>query len=433
MKNILKTVLLAVFVLTCQLVQAQNVNPLHIGDKVPDIAYTKMLNHKASNGRLSDFKGKAIIIDLWFKECGGCIGAMPHLDSLQNEFKDDLQVLLITWQTQAEIMDFWRRNLDVGKYRFVQAVEDTITRKLFPAVAFPHQIWISKEGVVTAITDGQGTTRDEIKKLITNSKLSLREKKDEMDANVRWGIAPLMNIRYDDNKDKILNYSYFSKYRPELNGSATHEIDSVNRLVRMKFSNMDYITLYHYAYVSNMERRIIHRPTRMIRLDHSDLPRKLDFLTMSTSFCYDLIYKDTSKTLYNFGKHMTSDLDRFFDVKSHEELREISCYIISPNGKGIRFRETINPDGKKHVYNMSLETGKLLSVSRQLPSFLEGSLMDYADKPLLFEMGNEKKLNFEVVWNLDNLKQMNLELEKYDLKIEKAMRKRKVIILEDPK
>ena len=80
---------------------------------------------------------------------------------------------------------------------------------------------------------------------------------------------------------------------------------------------------------------------------------------------------------------------------------------------------------------MALKKGKLFSASRQLPSFLEGNLNFHVDRPLLLEMGSERNLNFQVVWNLDDLKQMNIELAKYDLKIEVAKRKRNVIFLED--
>ena len=433
MKLIRRILLVIPLVLPYMLLYAQTIKPLKIGDKVPDIYFAKMLNHTDTSGKLSDFKGKAIIIDMWFKECVACISAMPHLDSIQNEFKNDLKIMLVTWQKHEEIEKFWQRNLDVNKFKFTQVVEDIVTRKFFPAVSFPHQIWIDKTGTVVAITDGRSATLENINKLISGNDIGTKEKKDELDAKISWGREPLINIRYEENKSKILNYSYFSSYRNELNGSITHEIDTLNRLVRMKFSNLDYITLYDAAYKSDITVGSFNRATRLIRKDHKSLPLKLDFKEFTTSFCYDLIYKDSTKTVRHFGKRMIADLDNYFNVKSHEELRNIPCYVIRPNGKGTRYRQIIDLDGKKHLYNISLKTNKILSASKQLPSWIEYQINSYSKIPILFEFDDEKNLNFEVKWNLDDLEQMNKEFAKYDLKIEKAIRKRKVIILEDAK
>ncbi|ALR29268.1 hypothetical protein ATE47_01400 [Chryseobacterium sp. IHB B 17019] len=421
------------FILPFLALNAQIIKPLKIGDKVPDLYFSKMLNHSSSKGRLSDFQGKAIIIDMWFHTCAPCIGSMPHLDSLQQEFKNDLQVLLVTWESEPEILEFWKKNTEVNKLKFTQAVEDTLLRKLFPAVSFPHQIWIDKSGVVVAITNGKSSTRVNIRKLVENSDLEISEKKEELDSKIRWGIEPLMNIRYLENKDKIISYSYFSKRRAEFNGSITHEIDTVNRLVRIKFSNIDYAMLYDYAYKSSMmDNASFNRANRLIRRDHTNLPVDYDGKNFTTSFCYDLIYKDSTKTLNNFGKYMVADLDRNLNVKSREATRNIPCYVIRPNGKGTRYRETLDPDGKKQLYNRSLKPHKIFYVSRQLPSFTEYVINTTLPTPVLFEFGSERSMNFEVLWDLNDLKKMNKTLAKFDVKIERTKRRRKVIILEDP-
>nr|WP_199158665.1 TlpA family protein disulfide reductase [Pedobacter sp. ASV2] len=428
MKLIKKILMVIPFVLPYMLLSAQTIMPLKIGDKVPDIYFAKMLNHISTSGKLSDFKGKAIIIDMWFHSCIPCIGGMPYMDSLQKEFKNDLQVLPVTWESQADIEEFWKKNVMVNKIKFTQVVEDSITRKLFPAVSFPHQIWIDKSGTVVAITDSKNSTRENIKKLIENDKINVPEKREEMDGKIRWGIEPLMNIRYEENKSNLLFYSYFSKYRKELNGSASYQKDTVNNLIRWKFSNYGLLNLYHNAY-ANTTGVPFNLATRVIRRDHKTLKSRPDFKTHTDIFCYDVMYKDT--TLNSFGKFMIPDLDRFFGLKSREVKKKIMCYVISPNGKGSRYRQTIDPDGKRHFYNLTLQKNTLLSVSKMWPSHLNTILTQFTPLPLLFEMGTDKLINFEVVWNLDDLKKMNTELTKFDLQIEKKKRRQKVIILED--
>jgi len=435
MKSIFRKVLTITFVLICVIATAQNIEPLKIGDKMPDVYFTKMLNHHAPSGRLSDFKGKAIIIDMWFRQCAGCISAMKYLDTLQKEFKKDLQILPVTWQAKEEIEKFWLTNRNVKNITFTQVVEDTLIRELFPAVAFPHQVWIDKNGIVIAVTDGKETNRETVNKLINSEKLSLPEKVDELDPKIRWAMEPMMNIRYEENLNNLLYYSYFSKYRSEFNVGITPKVDKANKLVRMNFRNNHFIQMYHHAYANRstgaFSTEVFHRPTRVIRHDTNPLNSKADFINYSNIFCYDLIYRDT--TIANFGKYMIPELDRFFNLKSREETRLIPCYVISPNGKGTRFREDLEPTADKYVYNNTLKEKELLSANRQWPSWLEARINNFNEDLLLFEMGKERIINFEVRWNLDDLNQMNKELSKYDLKIEKTERRRAVIILEDAK
>src|SRR5438034_9125331 len=70
-------------------------SPLTIGHQLPEIVFNSVTNYKSKTARLSDFKGKIIILDFWSSFCGSCINLFPHLDSLQQKFKNDLQIILV--------------------------------------------------------------------------------------------------------------------------------------------------------------------------------------------------------------------------------------------------------------------------------------------------------------------------------------------------
>lgn len=60
--------------------------------------------------RLSDFKGKYIMIDFWFTGCVPCKAEMPFYDKLADELKDhDIQFLSISLDTGSQLMETWRR------------------------------------------------------------------------------------------------------------------------------------------------------------------------------------------------------------------------------------------------------------------------------------------------------------------------------------
>ncbi len=127
---------------------------------------------------------------------------------------------------------------------------------------------------------------------------------------------------------------------------------------------------------------------------------------------------------------MIADLDRSFRLKSHEELMNIPCYVISPNGKGTKYKEVYQPDRNRY-YTVSPRLAKKIIVNNHWPWMLETVINESSDLPVLFELKGAKRVNFEVGWSFTDLDKMNADFAKFDLKIEKTMRKRKVIILED--
>ncbi len=84
---------------------------LNIGDTVPDILLSGLVNYPVKTARLSDFRGKHIIIDFWSTWCGACIHLFPELDSLQKKYKSDLVILAVTSQKEEIVQPFLNKNI----------------------------------------------------------------------------------------------------------------------------------------------------------------------------------------------------------------------------------------------------------------------------------------------------------------------------------
>src|SRR5258705_5959636 len=97
-------VIINIVIISCKTVPAQNANneifqqsiitntavkteihELTIGDKVPDIVFENVLNYKNKKAKLSDFKGKLVILDIWSVGCISCIESFPKLEALQKQ------------------------------------------------------------------------------------------------------------------------------------------------------------------------------------------------------------------------------------------------------------------------------------------------------------------------------------------------------------
>src|SRR5450755_1921744 len=69
------------------------------GETVPDLDFTTVLNAPVKTIKLSQLKGKLVLIDFWATWCGSCLVAMPHLQSLQSTYGRQLQVIAMNDET----------------------------------------------------------------------------------------------------------------------------------------------------------------------------------------------------------------------------------------------------------------------------------------------------------------------------------------------
>lgn len=162
------------------------VKPLTVGDMVPDITFGNLLNSQNKSAKLSDFKGKGLILDFWATWCGACIHKFSVLDSAQKGYADELKVIAINCIKRTKdslgkitaVIDQWqmvnKRNFDP----IVVTDSSSQFKKLFPHKSIPHYVWISSDGKVVAITGSEDLNKPNIDSFVKGRKLSLPVKND---------------------------------------------------------------------------------------------------------------------------------------------------------------------------------------------------------------------------------------------------------------
>src|ERR1700743_2723122 len=80
---------------------AQAIAPkaLEVGDQCPDFVFN-LFNSKTKSAKLSDYKGKVVILDFWATYCSPCVASLPQLNEVQNKMGDKVQIILINEETQ---------------------------------------------------------------------------------------------------------------------------------------------------------------------------------------------------------------------------------------------------------------------------------------------------------------------------------------------
>lgn len=127
----------------------------------------------------ASLRNKVIVLDFFDTYCATCIQAMPHLQKLQQEYSDKLQVIHVTWQDKATLQKFFDSNkfLKENKVNLPIIYGDTVLRKLFPFQAAPHVVMLY-QGKVQAITFNRLVTAANILQLHKNANISLPIKND---------------------------------------------------------------------------------------------------------------------------------------------------------------------------------------------------------------------------------------------------------------
>lgn len=164
-----------------------------IGEKSPEIDFKSILNYKKSSAKLSDFKSKIVIIDFWATWCSNCIEEFPHLDSLQNKFKEDLLVLTVTDEPKERI----RRYLSNNTMRLPIVIDTSRSiNELFPHKVIPHTVLIDKSGVIRAITTPKELNEKILGDLIAGKLTTIPEKVDKQKKNPAKAYTIDKNVQF---------------------------------------------------------------------------------------------------------------------------------------------------------------------------------------------------------------------------------------------
>lgn len=313
---------------------------LKIGEKIPDKAWElplQVTNHP--NGEktiaLKDFKGKLIILDFWSTWCGSCIAGMPKMETIQNSFKERIQVLPVTSESRAKVNRFREGNDKLKHLNLPSVVADTLLKELFPHTMVPHIVWIDRHGKVAATTRSGYVTAENVRKLLDEGSLTLPVKADVLDYD---DSKPLL-VGGNGGDDSIFLYrSLLTGYLQGIPTTIGTQINNQNETIRLRATNASVLNLFKLVY-----KELYSLPPNRIILEVSDSSQ---YFHSNNLYCYDLILP--LKKRHIASRFVQQDLNRFFGINGRMEKRRIKCLQLLQS----------EPIGKPPVSNSS---GKSIS------------------------------------------------------------------------
>lgn len=126
--------------------------PRAIADTLPDIAFTDRLG---VTRRLSDWKGRPLLVNFWAPWCAPCRTEIPLLERLSRErARQGLQVIGVAVDSRAEVLDYARRAaigypLLIGERPGREAVG-----ALGMEAVFPFSVFVDARGRIITVKIG---------------------------------------------------------------------------------------------------------------------------------------------------------------------------------------------------------------------------------------------------------------------------------------
>ncbi len=164
--------------------QAQNQEIL-IGKTMPEVALGSVLNYTHPQAKLSDFRGKLVILDFWASYCAPCIAMFAQTDSLEKAFKGKLQFIAITKEPREKVLRFFEHRNAIKHQQANQAnavpitlTNDTLFSAYFHYATIPYYVWINPDGKVIATTGAQELTAANIAAVLAGKALPFESRKD---------------------------------------------------------------------------------------------------------------------------------------------------------------------------------------------------------------------------------------------------------------
>jgi peroxiredoxin len=134
------------------------VEMLKVGAAAPDFPATD-LNGKAV--KLSDFRGKVVILDFWATWCGPCIASMPHTNEVAARYKDQGVVVLASCTSDPRAaFEAWVKKNQATYPELLFSHDpqergaDRASRKLYGVGGIPQQFIIGRDGKIAALCTG---------------------------------------------------------------------------------------------------------------------------------------------------------------------------------------------------------------------------------------------------------------------------------------
>jgi thiol-disulfide isomerase/thioredoxin len=424
----------------------KTITPLAVGDTVPEITLKHIINYKSPSAKLSDFKGKLLILDFWATFCTPCVDALPTVNKLNQKFEGKAFILPVTSSANHDYESKIRATLaKINLPDLPSVIDGDLLDNYFPHRLIPHEVWIDSNGKVIAITNGEEVNEENILNALSNAGLpKMQQKTDQLSFDAGKPLLVNGNAGADS---AVLYRSILTKYIDGIGGGEYYNngkkltgniYRGFNTNMYMMFARTFAGELKDFGGSFNVKSTIIEADGKSYMMTTDQYNKETPWSEKSKWYNYNLILpKHVSDSLF-FRKYMLEDLNRFFEYTGSVQKRVVPILVITQlKGQSAKFPLSKATTG---IHQMVEEGGKLIKIENESFNEFVAFLRKYPDTPPIInetkyadervDMDLGLKTQLDDAWNkaLD-LPAVKAILNKYGLDIVEKTGPAEVLVL----
>ena len=404
--------------------RGQTIKPLSIGDTVPDILLTNIINYPVSKIQLSELhKGKYLVLDFWSTMCGACIKGFPYIYQLQKKYGNQVSFLLVNskskWDERTKIESFFAKRAEA--YTLASAIEDTVLTQLFPHHAVPHCILIDRQRVFVSILKPEEINDENFQALVYNNLIRFRKERE-----LPYDPSKLLFIEGNGGSPRTYLFrSILTGYQDGLPSTSAISFEEGKTVSRIHCANTRVLHLFRMAYPA-------FAPYPMSRTIFKVRdPSAFSYDSSSSTWCekhlfnYELSFPPRPKDVAL--KMMQEDLRRYFPLTLRAETRKTQCLVLRRSGNKIYKC----PMGAVSESNISEKDGITKYLNKQQLISLMIELNNSLAIPVLDETDYKESVCLKLPANLTDISALSSALAKQGFSLKKEERQLSFLIIED--
>lgn len=123
--------------------QPDNLPGLRIGVKAPDFELENLSGEKV---KLSDYRGKKVILNFWATWCPPCKKEMPAMEKFYQKAGDDVEILAVNIDPQYNVKEFTDK---LGITFPILLDKKDEVNSAYSVMTIPTTYFINEEGLIT--------------------------------------------------------------------------------------------------------------------------------------------------------------------------------------------------------------------------------------------------------------------------------------------
>jgi thiol-disulfide isomerase/thioredoxin len=416
-----------------------------IGKPCPDFTLSEVHQFKDTKVSLHSLKGKPLIIDFFEQYCISCFEAFPRLDSLQKQFKDQIQVFLVGYD--KKFFPHASRNIRQDYQNFqhhfdlnLPVAYDTMNIQRFKIMQFSYVVWIDAGGVVKAITHSDVVTSENIRKFLAGDSLNLPLAENTEQAENDTLYKPEKPLLSNGNggtdsefvyRSVIMNWKY--------NQGIWHDLHlSSENIKEVKGTGFALFYLYKMAYGDTLitdfpPARDDTRPNKFGEwylnpiLETKDSAMfKPDFTTAKNVYSYDLTVPE-SKTVSEMQERMKYDLKSYFGFEVRVEERQLPYWRLVATTAG---RKKLATKNTRPMLDYSQSEFTFINQPMSILIYELWSCIPH--EVVIDETGSQGNIDIQINAILTDFSDLRKALQAQGLDLVPGEREMKALVFRDP-